>query len=336
MSFLPGVVSGVTPRSLVDAQFFVPRAPASNLHRAANTYAWDEFEYAVPPWARVLYIRCYGAGGGGGGGRQSAAGTAAWGGGGGGAGSVGELWVPAQLIPSRLWLLVGWGGAGGAGVSTISTSGGVGLSGKGSWVLPPEGMSNVPDDETQMTGRMFIAGRGGSGGGGGTNAAAGAGTAGATTVWAGAAGGNSAAGVGVNGVAAVWTAGGGGGGGQAATHTTGNAGGTGAWPTSMARTTAPAAGASGGGTGANGSAFALLGGTNNRTIFNEAEWPFPAQFGGSGSGGGSNQAGAGGNGGNGAIGCGGGGGGAKEDAAGVFSGSGGNGGPGAIIIVAFG
>jgi hypothetical protein len=336
-----GLLPGISDRASLDnVAVFIPRP--GRYVPTGGTYGWDEFCYEIPPWAKALFIRAIGSGGGGGSGSVEPASTAAWGGGGGGGASVGELWVPTILLPSRLWIFAPWGGAGGAAVATTGTSGNNGGPGLGAYVCP-EYDTTTSLTEAVLQVRSLSCGRGGGNGGGGTTSAAGAGTAGGTTVWAASAGGNSSAGAGANAaVAGVWTAGGGGGGGMASTHAS-TAGGTGLYPTYLCpagQRNGPNGGASGTTTAKGQDGFLPFGNyVTSAGLFQNMALPnMWANFGGGGGGGNSVltstvNAGAGGNG---AIGCGGGGGGSKENDTTYTSGAGGNGGPGMILIVAFG
>ena len=331
-----GLLPGISDKASLDGvRVFIP-APGRYVP-TAGTYGWDEFCYEIPPWAKALYIRCIGSGGGGGSGGVGVAATAIWGGGGGGGASVGELWVPTILLPSRLWVFAPWGGAGGAAVATTGTSGNAGGPGLGAYVCPEYDFTGTAWTDALLSVRALVQGVGGGNGGGGTTTAAGAGAAGTTTVWAGSAGGNSSAGAGANGTAGIWTSGGGGGAGMAATHASTN-GGYGYIPTCYGGSRWAARGVAGT-TQSNGQdgwlefANYLVAGLSQPLLRD-----FLGNLGGSGAGGNSmltttiNA----GNGGNGAIGCGGGGGGSKENDTTYKSGAGGNGGPGMILIVAFG
>lgn len=76
-----------------------------------------------PRGASMCQILCIGGGGGGGGGHTAAAGSARGGGGGGGSSGTTRVTVPCFLLPERLYIQVGTGGAGGA----ASTGGGISI-----------------------------------------------------------------------------------------------------------------------------------------------------------------------------------------------------------------
>lgn len=69
-----------------------------------------------------IYIFCIGPGGGGGGGFSAAVGLTKGGGGGGGSGAISSLFIPACLIPDRLYVTCGIGGTGGNAGSNGTTS----------------------------------------------------------------------------------------------------------------------------------------------------------------------------------------------------------------------
>jgi hypothetical protein len=83
----------------------------SNVQGFFNGGTWQT--WIKPRGAKLVNIICQGSGGGGGGGLQST-GTRA-GGGGGGSGATARLIINANLLPDRLYILPGIGGAGGLG-----------------------------------------------------------------------------------------------------------------------------------------------------------------------------------------------------------------------------
>ena len=85
-----------------------------------------------PRKCNYVYIMCIGGGGGGGGGSTYAFDTA--GGVGGGGGAVTRALYNAQILPDRLYVQVGLGGAGGAGATVGNTNGSTGTAGTRSWV----------------------------------------------------------------------------------------------------------------------------------------------------------------------------------------------------------
>lgn len=76
---------------------------------AVQLHTWQK-----PRGCSLVYILCIGGGGGGGGGTSGTAGTSRNSGGGGGSSSTTRILIPAYLLPDRLYIQVGAGGAGGA------------------------------------------------------------------------------------------------------------------------------------------------------------------------------------------------------------------------------
>lgn len=105
---------------------------------------FEPFEFATPGWhaftkprgARLIYLRCFGAGGGGGGGFTRASGVAGGGGGGGVYGSGYYGWCPASQFPDVVYVYVGEGGAGGAASSD-------GTAGEHSGIAVALGLTNA-------------------------------------------------------------------------------------------------------------------------------------------------------------------------------------------------
>lgn len=126
------------------------------LPRGASASALQPYD--VPIGAIALNIICIGGGGGGGNGFGAAAGAARGGGGGGGSGSLSRIWIPTAVLPRRLYVRPGIGGAATA-------------AGQASYVSVA--FSGVAAD-------LIITTNGGNAGGTGTGAAVGAaGTGGA-------------------------------------------------------------------------------------------------------------------------------------------------------------
>ena len=117
-------------------------------------HVWEK-----PRGVNSVRIYCIGGGGGGGGGFTAATSSARGGGGGGGGAGVSALVVAAMLLPDRLFVQVGAGGAG------VGSGGGTAPSGIPSYVA-------VYPDTTANN--VLLAAMGGIGGGTGTGAAIGA------------------------------------------------------------------------------------------------------------------------------------------------------------------
>jgi hypothetical protein len=289
------------------------------------TNSWQV--WVKPKNAKFVKILAIGAGGGGGAGWSATLNSGA-GGGGGGAGAVVTGLYPASVLPDRLYVQVGIGGAGGrtvrgengnsGTVTYISTSpttsaverilyanpGTLGGGGSGSVAgFPGGGAGVITDTNLGKLGINVYNGGAGGGNGGAVSPTAGISVTISSIVTGGAGGGaNNLSSVGTNG---------------------GNITGAGLVPTISGSSTTAGFVADGG------SGYSSLPSINssNRT---------PMLFTG-GAGGGANSSsvtGAGGNGGNGAFGCGGGGGGASNFST-TAHGAGGNGGNGLVIITSW-
>jgi hypothetical protein len=92
--------------------FNLPNLASQNNFFFANGSAWQVWN--KPLNCKFVYIFAIGGGGGGGGGRTSALNTAT-GGGGGGSSAITIGLYPANMLPDRLYIQVGLGGAGGIG-----------------------------------------------------------------------------------------------------------------------------------------------------------------------------------------------------------------------------
>jgi len=96
----------------------------------ANGSAWQTWQ--KPRKCNYVWIMCIGGAGGGGGGSTYSFDTA--GGVGGGGGAVTRALYNAQILPDRLYVQVGLGGAGGAGATVGNSNGSTGTAGTRSWV----------------------------------------------------------------------------------------------------------------------------------------------------------------------------------------------------------
>ena len=96
----------------------------------ANGSAWQTWR--KPRKCNYVWIMCIGGAGGGGGGSTWAFDTV--GGVGGGGGAVTRALYNAQILPDRLYVQVGLGGAGGAGATVGNSNGSTGTAGTRSWV----------------------------------------------------------------------------------------------------------------------------------------------------------------------------------------------------------
>jgi len=92
--------------------FNLPNLESQNTFFFANGSSWQVWNKPVN--CKFVYIFAIGGGGGGGGGRTSAL-TTATGGGGGGSSSITKGLFPANMLPDRVYIQVGNGGAGGVG-----------------------------------------------------------------------------------------------------------------------------------------------------------------------------------------------------------------------------
>ena len=95
-----------------------------------NGSAWQTWQ--KPRKCNYVWIMCIGGAGGGGGGSTWAFDTV--GGVGGGGGAVTRALYNAQILPDRLYVQVGLGGAGGAGATVGNSNGSTGTAGTRSWV----------------------------------------------------------------------------------------------------------------------------------------------------------------------------------------------------------
>jgi hypothetical protein len=91
----------------------------------ANGSAWQTWQ--KPRKCNYVYIMCIGGGGGGAGGAGSSFDTV--GGNGGGSGAVSRVLYNAQILPDRLYIQVGLGGAGGIGATIANGNGSNGSNG---------------------------------------------------------------------------------------------------------------------------------------------------------------------------------------------------------------
>ncbi len=279
---------------------------------AGSTASWQFWE--KPRGCAQVFIAAVGAGGGGGGGFTRVAGNAGGGGAGGGGAAFSRLLIPAIFIPDRLWIQVGFGGAGGTGSGVAGTAGAASnITTRNNNLTAPDSLLLAPGGTAGAAGTA--AGGGASGGlasgsaltsgimammgislyGNGTNSGAGGahtGAIGASTTW------------GTN----ITCGGAGGGGCQSADFAGGAVTGQG-WMNTVA----------------GGTASLKDGGAG--TMLVPPMYPFCSC---GGSGGAALNNAAGGRGGDGAIGSGGGGGGA-----GTTGGAGGRGGNGLIVIIAW-
>lgn len=304
----------------MDSAFGVPSAKKSGPRIFSNpsTSAGPDQFFDIPRWANFVHIFAIGPGAGGGGGHTAAAGAQRGGGAGGGAGAHLKLYLPAFLLPSRIYIQVGKGGLGG----TATNPGGAPIS---TTTISVEQSVNVGDllcnSVAAAGGTQGTAAAGGSLGAvgtftlaqGGLGSALGVGTAGlalsATNGNATTTAGNVTILTGGN-----FTNGGAGGAGVTTGNVTGNGGSI--VGSSSFTPTLPAGGAGGAaGGGAGGDGIVLM-----QPMFT---------CGGAG-GGSSGTSGVGGKGGKGGVGCGGGGGGG-----GVTGGAGGDGGDGLVMIWVF-
>ncbi|GLK81436.1 DUF2793 domain-containing protein [Methylopila turkensis] len=289
--------------------------PRSPQRAQADVFTADGV-WTKPDWAGRVVVTLVGGGGGGGGAASGNTGFPRAGGAGGGAGAVVTETFLGEEITAACSVVVGLGGAGGAGVAVgVTAGGGSGVAGAASAFL-----LNGSGPEAQA----LVAPGGGLGGGGGTTTST-AGTGGSGLSGPSNAGGPGSSGA--AGIAAVSTAmpvgpGGGGGGAGLSTATTsggfgGGAGGAGYAVGGTARQATGGAAAAAGGAGGHG-----------------GDRAFARGMGGGGGGGGSHAVTAGGHGGDGgAPGGGGGGGGAGRTTGG--SGSGGRGGDGICVILSY-
>jgi hypothetical protein len=88
-------------------------------YAAGNSWQiWDK-----PDGCNFIHIVAIGAGSGGGGGYQRAAAANGGGGGGGASGPISTMMIPAYVLPDKLYIQVGTGGAGGANLTAGSAAG---------------------------------------------------------------------------------------------------------------------------------------------------------------------------------------------------------------------
>ena len=306
-----GAVKAAVTSGAAVYEFTRTSAPA-DATGSSGLYTWT-----VPSAAKFIRIVTVSGGGGGGSGRRGATSTACGGGGGGGSGDVKSIDLAAsQLTSSQLYIVVGAGGPGGAGVTANDTNGNLGTSGGNSGVRynDTNGVQLIWNDSTGYRGDPGLTVGGAGRGGSGTPYAPGQHST----------GGNGGDGVTAPGLptlnsstnAASPTAGGGGGGISAANAAQAGADGFMPYRAASGLGVYPLGGTSGGGVGGDGASnvFGHLG-----------------TVGVGGAGGGASTTTAGGAGGNGGLpGGGGGGGGASRN--GFTSGAGGNGGDGVVRI----
>jgi hypothetical protein len=269
------------------------------------------YQWSVPTGTKMIHIVGCGGGGAGGSGANTVTSSASGGGGGGGGGAITSVFYPAELIPSNLFIVPGFGGL-------SNNSAVVGATGGASTVLiSPPGISSAIS-------QLMIA-VGGNGGGFGTTANGASGTGGAAASVAN----TSVTLMNLGGLCGFSSIAGGSGGISAIPSKTG------------LNSTWTMGGAAGGTVNASNNPFNggtitidTLGSINlNQTISQSQDGFFttsPTWITTGGGGGNGNSAGGGANGGNGGIGSGGGGGGGgRSSGARSFGGSGG---PGFIII----
>lgn len=299
----------------------IPRAhlpsPCAQVAEFVGSAGTAMIPFDIPKSARFVLLWLVGGGGGGGGGRTAGTGSTKGGGGGGGGGGLARWLGLASVLPPRIYLTPGVGGAGGTG------SGVAGSAGTRSYVSAHHDTSLLNNNS------LLISGAANAGGGAAGTTSAGGAAGAAGTVYAGA---------GLLSGLGLWDATAGGTGG-AGSHNAATAN------LSFATNKPILGGTGGGGYVAAGSArdggsivtssFVLpdlpggLTGTPP-TAGQHGYWadPYPFVYGGTGGGGGNGGGQTGGTGGDGAYGSGGGGGGA-----GNAGGPGGRGGDGYIAVV---
>ena len=304
-------------------EFLIGSAPSGSTDMGdytpgnGNPALTRRWRYTFPSQATGLLIETISGGSGGGSGRRGAANTARYGGGG-GAGAVYSLsYLPLAYAASRtLDICVGYGGAGGASVTTDDTSGSAGTAGGWSGILnPTNGFAECYTPATNPNGGQGLAGTASSGAGGiGGNGFLSSSNAGGSSSVSGTAG---QGGVSPSGLMAG-SPGAGGGGGISASNVAYSGGQSGQYYPWTGGTSF-----SGGAPGSNGTSGTAGRGTHWR-------------YGSAGSGGGAGLAagGAGGTGGDGAF-PGGPGGGGGASLNGYASGAGGNGANGLVRITVF-